>query len=64
MDDINISTTQAAEILRCSYRTIINYCTAGKLTGSKNPVTGFWKVSLKSVLDLQEKIEQYLNLNS
>lgn len=57
MDDIQILTSQAAEMLRCSYRTVINYCTTGKLTGCKNPVTGVWKVSLNSVIKLQKTIE-------
>ncbi|MHC4183646.1 MAG: helix-turn-helix domain-containing protein [Planctomycetota bacterium] len=55
-DDIQISTTQASEMLKCSYKTIINYCNSGKLTGDKNPVTGIWKISLNSVLKLQREM--------
>ncbi len=62
MVDIIITTNQAAEMLRCSYRTVINYCKARKLSGTKNPVTGIWRISLNSVLCLKEnRVESNTN---
>lgn len=47
--DLEISVTQAAKLLNSSGRTVVNYCTRGKLQGSKNPITGIWKINLRSV---------------
>lgn len=46
--DIEISVTQAARMLNCSEKTVVNYCLLGKLKGIKNSVPGVWKVSLVS----------------
>lgn len=47
--DFWIMTTQAAKILGCSGRTIVNYVRKGYLLGRKNGVTGIWEISLDSV---------------
>jgi len=57
MNNIFLSTSQAAELLCCSYKTVINYCKSRKLNGIKSPVTGYWRVSLQSVLQLQKNVQ-------
>lgn len=54
-EDLQISVTQAARLLKSCGKTVVNYCLAGKLEGEKNPVTGVWKISLQSVRKLLKK---------
>lgn len=49
---LEISVTQAAIMLSSSGKTIVNYCKRGILKGTKNPVTGLWKINLKSIQKL------------
>lgn len=51
-NDFKISVTQAARMLSSSGKTIVNYCKRGILEGTKNPVTGVWKIKLKSIRKL------------
>lgn len=50
---MNISPTQAAQMLKVSGRTVVNYCQRGILRGTKNEISGRWIVSLESVLRLK-----------
>lgn len=54
-EDLQISVTQAARLLKSSGKTVVNYCLSGKLEGEKNSVTGVWKISLNSVRKLLRK---------
>jgi hypothetical protein len=55
--DKTIRTAEAAVLLRCSYKTVIDYCRRGKLKGQKNPITGSWLIDLGSVNDLLASVQ-------
>lgn len=55
MEDIKVTTAQAARMLNVCSKTIINYCTQKRLQYTKNSITRRYAVSLKSVKKLLGK---------
>lgn len=63
MNDIHISTAQAAKLLNVCSKTIINYCTQKKLQYTKNSITRRYAVSLASIKNLLKKMAKKNNQN-
>ncbi len=52
MEDIKVTTTQAASLLNVCSKTIINYCTQNKLEYTKNSISKRYAVNLESIKKL------------